>query len=64
MSIQHSTQFEPSGPLTEEEVEQEVHWLTYSMALRSFERKVAKTERQGRPARAPWIELWAHKLGG
>lgn len=64
MSIQHSTQFERSKPLTEDEVEQEVHWLTYSMALRSFEKRVTKTERSERPARAPWIELWAHKLGG
>lgn len=64
MNNRHSTQFEPERPLTEEQVEQEVRWMTCSMALRPSERHTLKSDRPARRERAPWIELWANKLDG
>jgi hypothetical protein len=58
-----STQFEPDPPLTEEQVQRDIHWLSYSMALRSFEKKTARLDRQAVQTKKPPLEqLWARKL--
>jgi hypothetical protein len=46
MNPLHSTQFEPPEPLDAEQTAAEIHWLTHAMALRSYERKMAKMDRK------------------
>ncbi|OQX69217.1 MAG: hypothetical protein B6A08_05890 [Sorangiineae bacterium NIC37A_2] len=60
----HSTQFESAAPLSDEELEQELHWLTYSITLRALEKEPRKSDRTSRPRALPWTQLWAPKLGG
>jgi hypothetical protein len=58
----HSTQFETEEPLSEDQASQEIHWLSYSMALRGYEKKAARMERQAvRARRPPLDQLWAKK---
>ncbi len=58
----HSTQFENEEPLSEDQASQEIHWLSYSMALRGYEKKAARMERQAvRDRRPPLDQLWAKK---
>lgn len=64
MTNRHSTQFESATALSDEEIEQELHWLTYSMTLRSLEKEPRKNDRSSRPKAPPWTSLWAQKLGG
>ncbi len=64
MTSLHSTQFEPPTALSEEEVEQELYWLTYSITLRALDKESRKSERGGRPKTLPWTNLWTQKLGG
>lgn len=64
MTSLHSTQFEPPTALSEEELEQELHWLTYSITLRALEKEPRRSDRTSRPRALPWTQLWAPKLGG
>lgn len=58
----HSTELDQEKPLSDEQASQEIHWLSYSMALRGYEKKAARLDRQAvRTRRPPLDQLWAKK---
>lgn len=56
MTNRRSTQFDPEPPLNEEQTIAEMHWLTFAMALRSYEIKSARMDRKAEQAkiRSKW----------